>query len=304
MGENVKNKRIIVSASCLLLCLTAGYVWQKDGHERAAHVAAHGSHHLSDAALLSLVNNDQLAFENFITMGGDLHSTLPLVEGKTLTVAEGIAHFERVGFIKYLQSKKISFIKQNKNGENDIVALAVAKNNPELLKAIMEEKPDLTIKYGEKKQNLLHIASTGCSDKIAPMLHQTGKFHADDQRKDGATPLTIAAENKCVPMLTLWKDYKADFNKKDGRGKSPMAIIKKINDAEVADFMKALATGSERKPASISPIAAAPKPEVRVQLFRKRKIPKDELADHTNMVDPEIRPLDAEETSDFSEFSD
>ena len=83
----------------------------------------------------------------------------------------------------------------------------MAKNNPELLKAILEEKPDLTIKYGEKKQNLLHIASTGCSDKIAPMLHASGKFNADDKQKDGATPLTIAAERDWLNVKFIMESH-------------------------------------------------------------------------------------------------
>lgn len=287
----MKNKKIVVSLSCFVFMLGAGYVWHYSNQtSHSGHQVSKAQ--LSDDALLALIKNDEAAFARFIAAGGDLQSQLPAIDGKVYTVAEGISYFERTAFIEYLQKNKISFLKQNPQG--DMLSLAVNKNNPELLNALLKENPDLGMVYGEKNQSLLHLASAGCSHKLADILGKTGKFSADSKQKDGATAVTLAANNDCLPMLSYFKEHNANFTQKDGRGESALSILKKNKDAAVSAFVASFET-TARKPAS------APQ---EVNFYKKRKIPKDQLADHTSLVEPEIRPLDAVETAEHSEFAD
>ena len=68
-----------------------------------------------------------------------------------------------------------------------------------------------------------------CSHKITTILHEKGHLRWDQKAKDGSTPMTLAAESECLPMLSYWKAQKADFNAKDGRGLSALSILRKKN---------------------------------------------------------------------------
>lgn len=252
---------------------------------------------LNDEALLALIKNDQSAFESFIKAGGNLNGTLPLIDGKEYTVAEGMTHFERINFMKHLQEKKIPFIKQVEGKEYDALSLSIAKNNPELLNTLILENPNMDATYGAKKWNLLHMASSMCSHKLTSILHTKGKLNWDTKTKDGSTALTLAAENDCLPMLSYWKDQKADFNKKDGRGMSALSILKKKKDAALVAFAQSFETRS------LAAIVTKSAP-VEVSFYKKRKIPQDQIVDHAALIEPEDRPLEANETAEFSEFSD
>lgn len=287
----MKNKKYMMAGG-LMGCLALGSLWHFNSSQSLSHKS---SRHLSDEALLALIKNDQSAFESFIKSGGDLQANLPVIDGQTFTVAEGLAYFERVSFINYLQQQKISFLKQNKDGSPDILSMAVKKNNPDLLAALMKEKPDLNVKYGEKNFSLMHLASSHCSSKLVDILHQQGKMNWDEKSKDGSNAMTIAAANDCLPMLSYWKDQKADFNKKDGRGISTMSLLKKNKDAAFTAFAQSFETA--RRPASAGPVKE-------VSFYKKRVIPKDQMIDHSALIEPEIRPLDANETAENSEFSD
>ena len=86
---------------------------------------------LSDKALLALVKNDQDEFVKFLNAGGNVHQYLPLIDGKKYTVAEGVAHFELLEFAKILRERNDAYIKQNQNKSEDVMTIAIKKNNPE-----------------------------------------------------------------------------------------------------------------------------------------------------------------------------
>lgn len=249
----------------------------------------------TDEALLSLIKNDQNGFENFIKKGGDVHANLPVIDGKTYTVSEGMAHFERPGFVKFLQGTKRSFINQDGKKEFDILSLAVEKNNVELFTLLINEKPRYDLTYTQKNWTLLHMASASCSHKIVTMLHKEAGLNWNTKAKDGSTPLTLAAEYDCLPVLGYWKELKADFNAKDGRGLTALSILRKKKDAAFVAFVDSF---NSRKIASIGAPAGEP------NFYNKRKIPKDQMIDHSALIEPEDRPLEATETAENSEFAD
>lgn len=289
-----KNKKIVVSAACVMVCLSAGYFFKQSGNHSASYKPT------TEDALVAIVKNDKLAFERYLKAGGDIHAALPAIEGKKLTVAEAVAHYERVEFVKVMQDHKIPFLKQKPEG--DMLTIAVTKNNPEMVKALLKEQPNMAFAYGEKKQNLLHINSESCGFKVTDLLNKTGKLSAESKTADGATALTAAARAKCLPVITYWKDQKADMSKLDGKGSSVISLLKKSKDAETKALVEAIIAtpGATRSIASekAEPVIGP------MSFYKKRKIPKDELADHNSLVEPEIRPLDTDESAEHSEFAD
>jgi ankyrin repeat protein len=285
----VNNKRVVLSVASFLGIAAISGIWflaGKNSHSRS----------LTDQALLSLIKNDLKGFETFIDAGGDLHDTLPMIDGNSYTVAQGISYFSRPNFAKYLHDKKISYVKQDETGLFDIMTLSIAKNNPELLEQLSFENPDFSMAYGKKGWNLLHMASANCAHKLTSILHEKGKLNWDTQAKDGSTPLTLAAENECIPMLSYWKDQGADFRFKDGTGHTALSILKTKKDAALMAF--AASFEEKRKTASVTPVKKVP------DFYKKRKIPKDQMIDYSSMIEPEDRPLEAIETAEFSEFAD
>lgn len=250
-----------------------------------------------DQALLALIKNDQAAFERFIGAGGNVHDVLPAIDGKVYSVAQGIAYFERAGFGGYLHAKKVSYVRQEQDADFDIMTLAVKKNNPELMTQMTLENPAYTLGYGKSGWTLMHMAAAWCSHRLTGILHDQGKVSWDHKAKDGSTPLTLAAESDCLPMLSFWKDRGADFKAKDGRGRTALAILKSKKDAALAAFA---ASFEERKIATVTVVKEAAVPD----FYKKRKTPKDQIVDHAAMLEPEDRPLGATETAEMSEFAD
>jgi hypothetical protein len=288
----VNNKRALLSAACLLGVVAVSSIW----HFSSKYAA---NRNLTDEALLALIKNDQKAFENFIKAGGDLHSDLPKIDGENYTVAEGIAYFERASFGAHLHAMKMPYVKQDEKKLFDIMTLSISKNNPDLLKQLAMENPKYSMQYGAKGWNLLHLAAAKCAHKLTPILHEKGKLTWDMKAKDGATALTLAAESECLPMLSFWKEMGADFNSKDGRGKTALNILRTKKDAALMAFAQSF--DPARSIASVVTIVkAAPEPD----FYKKRKIPKDQIIDHAAMIEPEDRPLEATETAEMSEFAD
>lgn len=283
----MKNKRTIVSAACLLGVVAVSSVWFLNN--------SNTNRNLIDEALLSLIKNDQKGFESFIKAGGNLHGDLPKIDGKSYTVAQGIAYFERTSFAGFLHTSKMSYIKQNESADYDIMTLSIKKNNPELLNQLALEKPKFNMAYGKNGWTMLHMASAQCSHKLTAILHEKGQLKWDMKAKDGSTPLTLAAQNECLPMLSYWKEQGADFKAKDGRGLTALSILKQKKDAALMAFAESF---EERKIATIT--VAKPEPD----FYKKRKIPKDQIVDYSAMIEPEDRPLEATETAEFSEFAD
>lgn len=288
----VNNKRVVVTAACLLSVLAVSTVWILNNPKFASN------RNLTDEALLALIKNDQKAFENFINAGGDLQGDLPKIDGETYTVAEGIAYFERSGFGAHLHSKKMPYVKQDDKKSFDIMTLSISKNNPDLLKQLALENPKFGMQYGKNGWTLLHLAAAKCAQKLTPILHEKGQLRWDQPAKDGSTPLTLAAESECLPMLSYWKEMGADFKAKDGRGKTALNILRGKKDAALVAFAESF--DPARSIASVVTIVKPAEPD----FYKKRKIPKDQIVDHAAMIEPEDRPLEATETAEMSEFAD
>ncbi|MFP5387559.1 MAG: ankyrin repeat domain-containing protein [Bacteriovoracia bacterium] len=287
----MNNKRAIISAASLLGIIAVSTFWLLTNPKTTDHRS------LTDEALLALIKNDHKAFENFIHAGGKVHDNLPEIDGKIYTVAQGIAYFERTKFGEYLSTEKHAYVNQNQSAPYDIMTIATKKNNPDLLKQLAKEKPKFDMTYGKNGWTLLHMASAWCSDKLTSILHEEGKLNWDLQAKDGTTPLTLAALNDCLPMLSYWKEKGADFRAKDGKGQTALSILKKKKDAALSAFAESF---EERKIATVTVVKKIPVPD----FYKKRKIPKEQIVDHAAMLEPEDRPLEATETAEFSEFAD
>ena len=287
----MNNKRAIISAASLLGIIAVSTFWL------LTHPKNVENRNLVDEALLALIKNDQNAFENFIEAGGKVHDNLPEIDGKVYTVAQGVAYFERTKFAEYLNQGKQNYVSQDQSAPYDIMTISIKKNNPDLLKQLTKENPKFEIAYGKNGWTLLHMASAWCSHKLTSILHEEGKLNWDMKAKDGTTPLTLAALNDCLPMLSYWKEKGADFKAKDGKGQTALSILKTKKDAALAAFAESF---EERKIATVTVVKKLPVPD----FYKKRKIPKEQIVDHAAMLEPEDRPLEATETAEYSEFAD
>jgi hypothetical protein len=264
----VRNRKLMASTTFLIGFLSLVTLWfiKNPKFTRTE---------LSDKALLALVKNDLNEFSNFLKLGGNVHQNLPLIDGKKYTVAEGIAHFERVAFFRMLRENNISYLKQENNKNQDILTIAIEKNNPELLNEISLSKPRYDLTYGKEGWSILHMASSCCAHKLTAIIHEKSQLRWDEKSQDGKTPLAIAHEKDCHPMLNYWKTQGAEVMSETKKEKSKR-ISSRTNEGAptVPDF------------------------------YKKRKVPKDQIIDHTAMLEPSDRPLEATETSKYSEFAD
>ncbi len=281
----MKNKKIAIGLGLLTTFSLSGILFY---HQL-------GSKNLEDLALLSIIKNDQKIFEDYITRGGKLSAILD-IEGNRYTVGELIVKHERLGFVQYALSKKMEFgINPSKNF--DVYSLAVEKNNSEILNLLTVNKTGLLKKsYGKNEWSLLHMASAECADQVVSVLHKTG-LSWDHKAKDGSTPLTVAAEAGCLQALSYWKENGANYRAKDGRGITALDILLKKKDSAISAFAQSFI--EKRTPASVVAMSMG-----EPNFYKKRKIPKDNLADRAHLIEPEDRPDDANETAENSEFSD
>lgn len=143
------------------------------------------------------------------------------------------------------------------------------------------------------------MASADCSYKVIGVLHNAG-MNWNLKNKNGATPLTVAAESGCLQALSYFKEHGADFRANDGRGMSALAILSKKKDAALMAFAESFM--DRRAPASVSVVTVVK--EVVPNFYKKRQIPKDNLADRAHLIEPSDRPDEANETAANSEFSD
>jgi hypothetical protein len=283
----VKQPKILIIAVCAFGVFGLSVsLWQMYSPQKMV------KRNLTDEALLALIKNDLNSFQSVLEAGVDLHSQLPEVDGKSYTISEGMAYFNRINFMQRIHANRMNFIKQNLSKDFDILSLSITHNNPEMMEILFKEAPNFKLRYGEKKWGLLHLASLSCSQKILPLLHQKAGLSWEEKAIDGTTPLTLAAENDCLPVLSYYKEQSADFNHKDGRGLSALAILRKKKDAALVAFAESF---EARKPAAVI---------AEVSFYKKRKIPKDQMVDYSTMIEPEDRPLSATETAEMSEFAD
>ena len=285
----MKNKRIIFAIGGALLVALPFYFYQKN-HLNTTQVPAR---YLPDDALLAIIKSDIEGFNKFLNQGGSLHSSLPMIEDKVYSVIEGVVHFQRLTFIQELQKAKVPFLRQDLTKDHDLVSIAVEKNNPELLRLILREKPKLDRLYGRKGNGLLHLATQNCSTQIVELLHSNG-LNWTDKNNEGRSALTLAAEKECLPVLSYWKEKGADFKKQDNRGKTALSILKTKKDLQLLAFTETFF--GERKVASVSSPS--------INFYHKRKVPKDAVDKRRDLIEPAERPVDAYETAEHSEFAD
>ncbi len=286
-----KQRASAASVFGLILILAASIFWIFTQKKVARNISP------TDEALLALIKNDLEAFKAYIQSGASVHDRLPLIDNKSYTVAQGVAYFERTSFASYLQESKIPFVKQDANASFDIMGLVVKNNLPELFAVVSLERPNFDLNYGPNGWTLLHMASAWCSHKIVTDLSAKGSISWETKAKDGSTPLTLAAENECLPVLSYFKARGADFRAKDGRGRSALAILHSKKDAALTAFA---ASFERRNAAMVKVVKEAAVPN----FYKKRIIPKDQIVDHAAMLEPEDRPLEATETAENSEFAD
>jgi Ankyrin repeats (3 copies) len=285
------HEKIVLSLIGVGMVSTTWFM--KSPPEKVAHTSA-------DEALLALIKNDLPTFEKFLKAGGKIHNPLPLIDGKTYTIAQGVAYFERTSFAEKLRINSVRYIQQDGTKEMDIMTLAVKKDNLELMNELVKSQPDFSLVY-QNGWTLLHMAAAWCSSKVAPVLQDKGFLRWDTMSSDGATPLTLAAENNCLPLLSAWKQQGADFKMKDAKGRSALSLLKSKQDPALRAFADSF---EPRMPASLSektPVATA---KAVPDFYKRRKIPKDKMVDHAAMLEPEDRPLEAVETAAHSEFAD
>jgi ankyrin repeat protein len=176
-----------------------------------------------------------------------------------------------------------------------VISEAIASNDPDVLKTIGAHDPEFKTRYGDSEWSLLHMASHQCSPEIVKALHSQGHLNWDIKAKDGTTPLTIAADVGCSPVLNYFKSIEANFSKNDGRGKSALSILKHNENKEL---LSAFSSELERrKPASVKQVAE-------VSFYRKRTYPSAPIVDKRSISDSNSRPTDLPETADFTEFAD
>lgn len=250
-----------------------------------------------DDVFLSLVKNDLNSFKEYVINGGSIYADLPLIDGKQMTIAEGIAYYDRLEFANFLRELNIPFIKQNANG--DFVTIAFEKNNSKMLELILNQNIDYEFKYGDKSMSILHLASIGCQDQVVKKLVKDKKVDITQLTNDGETALTLAAQNECLKVLGFWKENGADFKAKNKNGTSALDIIKKKKGAEMEAFSESF---EKRAPASTVTVAAVD--NKRASFYKKREVPKEVQIDYSAIVEPKARPDEANDTAAFSEFSD
>lgn len=281
----MKNKKMIIGIGLFSALTLSGVFYYHQS----------GPRNLDDLALLSIIKNDQKIFEDYISQGGKLSAILE-IEGNRYTVGELIVKYERVGFVQYALAQKMEF-SVNPSKDFDVYSLAVGKNNSEILNLLTLNRMGMLKKsYGKNEWSLLHMASAECADQVVSVLHKTG-LNWDLKAKDGTTPLTLAAEAGCLQALSYWKENGANYRAKDGRGVTALDILLKKKDAAVSAFAQSFI--EKRAPSSALAMSSA-----QPNFYKKRKIPKDNLADRAHLIEPEERPDDANETAENSEFSD
>jgi len=236
-----------------------------------------------DDAILAIIKNDEAKFVDYMKRGGDVKAEFSL-DGKSTSLVELIIQYERINFLKTID---VNDLRTDKVFWKNIVA----KNNSALLTTIKKilDPVELDKFRYDLDRHLLHVSSVSCFHQVVPILEKS-KMKWSDLDGSGASALTLAAEHECLNLLSYWKLQKADFFHKDKRGQTAHAILLKKKDPALLAFAQSFEP--TRTAASVP------------NFYNKRKIPKAKLADRSHLIEPELRPDDANETSEFSEFSD
>jgi hypothetical protein len=259
---------------------------------------SHFSKNLTDQALLSIIKNDQHSFKSYLAKGGTLDSSLNL-EGQSYKIGELLVKYQRISLIKLVSEINLP-ISFGDSADSDMWTMAIPQNNPDLFQALMDTNPDYKLNsksYGKEGRNLLHLASVQCSHKLLGLLQASG-MNWNDKDKTGATALTLAARHDCLQALSFWKERSADFRAIDGRGESALSILRKKQDSALVAF----ADSFEEKTQTV--VVAHSSPAKVPNFYKKRTNPRDRVVNRSHLLEPADRPDDANESSEYSEFSD
>src|SRR5690554_306987 len=249
--------------------------------------------------------------------GGSLNEVVE-VDGRPMTLAEAVVHHERLEFIHKAASLTLdqashhnheksqdpkSLLSENKNDspsplvpllqvmaqtakpEFKAKVLGLSKNNPEVMETMK----------GAASEILPEIVETCDQDQISFL----GDLGANPMAKNntGKNALNAAGQSKCLKAISYWKkDQKIDFDKKNEEGISGFDVLAKFKDPELQSFTDKLQNDTVREISSLKPKAK------RVSFYKKR-VPSA-IIDPEALVEPELRPDEATETAEFSEFSD
>src|SRR5690606_27735831 len=163
--------------------------------------------------------------------------------------------------------------------------LNLSKDNPEVLSAIETAASEV-----------LPEAVETCDQDQIRFLGDLGANPMDKNQK-GSNALGAAGKTKCFNAISYWKkEQKIDFDEKNEEGISGFDVLSKFKDPELQSFTDTLQEEGVREIASL-------KPKVKRVSFYRKRVPSA-IVDPEALVEPELRPDEATETAEFSEFSD
>lgn len=244
--------------------------------------------------------NDLVPFEEYINEGGSLNE---IVEdnNEKITLAQAIVKHERVNFVHKVAEIQL----KDQKSQLANVSVSEAQVLVPLVKAIVTsarpgfKKEVLNL---SKKDPEVVKAVQGAATSILPTAVETcdqdqirflGDLGADPSKSIGA-----AGKTKCFKAISYWKkEQKFDFDKKNDDGVSGFDVLSKFKDPELQSF-----TDSLQKDDEVREIASLKPKEKRVSFYKKRVT--SAIIDPEALVEPELRPDEATETAEFSEFSD
>lgn len=259
----------------------------------------------------AIKNNKVEVFEEYLSNGGKLDEVVYLENNQQVTVAEAIVQYERTDFIQKVvaHNKKVTkaewqaTVKEGNISQTSLGLLvgAVAKMGQpqvkkEFLDLVKEDAQVLAATKSVASEVLPEVVQT-CDENEISFL---GDLGADPLQKntDGSSALVKASESKCFKAISYWKkDQNVDFDKKNEEGVTAFDVLAKFKDPELQSFTDTLQEDGVREIASLKA-----KPSNRVSFYKKRSAPS--IIDPEALVEPELRPDEATETAEFSEFSD
>lgn len=275
----------------------------------------------------AIKENKIAPFIAYVKEGGDL-SAVVTVEGKEITLAQAIVKHERLEFVHQVATHTSNTLKtpeynhesadikdtEKKSQLSAVATGALSASANQLVPVIAAiskmGKPAFKKELlGLTKSNpdVLSAAEVAASE-VLPQAVETcdqdqirflGDLGADPMAKNnkGANGLDAAGKTKCFKAISYWKkEQNLDFLKKNDEGVSGFDVLAKFKDPELQSFTDNLQEEGVREIASL-------KPKVKRVSFYKKRVTSG-IIDPEALVEPELRPDEATETAEFSEFSD
>ncbi|MFA5583341.1 MAG: hypothetical protein WDA09_03925 [Bacteriovoracaceae bacterium] len=330
-----RNKLILGGCAVLLTFSTAVLIStnQKKENKQASATTHNKSPEIKIPASVvyeAIKENKLEPFEAYIKQGGSLTAEVD-IEGKKVTLAQAIVEHERLEFIQKAvtlapevkshvythDSKEI----KNANGAlsqlsevgggigtlsaaaaNQLVPLigAIAKSSKPNLKSEMlnlsKDNPEVLSGIETAASEVLPQAVETCDQDQIRFLGDLGANPMAKNQK-GGNALGAAGKTKCFNAISYWKkEQNIDFDEKNEEGISGFDVLSRFKDPELQSFTDTLQEEGVREIASL-------KPKVKRVSFYRKRVPSA-IIDPEALVEPELRPDEATETAEFSEFSD